>query len=121
MKNQILCIVLACCFFSCSSTKTASNAISITSSTDLFSFKGGNGNSFKKAVVIIAKNSKDGADAEYYFLDKKYGREKSNWYLIQKDLVFKENKPYDVLKIKELSNNNEISVYFEISSFYGKY
>lgn len=76
-------------------------------------YKGGDGTSFEKAVIIVgAKNSMEGVPAESVWLKKKYkGYEK-----LQQALVQHEGKVYDVITIKT-KRDKELVIYFDISGF----
>src|SRR3989339_214187 len=83
-------------------------------------FEGGAGESPAAAVVI--KGAKDivvGIAAEYYYLEKKYGRQNVNWKLISQNLLHKQDKHFDLLIIK-LVDGSQKEVYFDITEFFGK-
>ena len=54
-------------------------------------------------------------EEEYDLLEIYY----AGYKLIQQALHFHEDKPYDVIKI-ETSDGKTVSVYFDISEFFGK-
>ncbi|MCD8060898.1 MAG: hypothetical protein LUE13_00935 [Akkermansiaceae bacterium] len=77
-------------------------------------YKGGDGSSFEKAVVITgAKSSMDGVPAEGKWLKKKYG----NYEKLKQGLVQHEGKSYDVITIRT-KKGKEVVVYFDISGFF---
>lgn len=120
MKKIIYLLFITLFLSSCGVKKNTvstnnTNKISVENVT----FSGGNGSSFEKAIIVKAKNSTDGIGAEYKYLDQKYGRRGVDWQLIQQSLSHKNNKPFDVLKIKY--KGKVVNVYFEISSFFGKF
>lgn len=117
MKKLIICLL--CIAFSCSSSKNISENSNRITRIDNAQFYGGDGSSFEKAIIIKAKTSSEGIAAEYNYLEKKYGRKNVDWQMIQQSLSYHNKKPFDILKIKH--NNKEFDVYFEISSFFGKY
>ena len=83
-------------------------------------FEGGAGESPAAAVVI--KGAKDivvGIAAEYYYLEKKYGRQNVNWKLISQNLLHQQNKHFDLLII-QLGDGSQKEVYFDITEFFGK-
>ncbi len=98
--------------------KASSNTITLANGVVI---KGGDGSSFEKAKIIIAKNSMIGIRSEYNYLSKVYGKRGIDWNLIQQSLNYHKKKPYNVLKIKLIKTNKELEVYFEISSFFGKF
>ena len=83
-------------------------------------FEGGGGESPAAAVVI--KGAKDivvGIAAEYYYLEKKYGRQNVSWKLISQNLLHQQNKHFDLLII-QLGDGSQKEVYFDITEFFGK-
>lgn len=77
-------------------------------------YKGGDGSSFEKAVVIVgATSSMDGVPAEGKWLKKKYG----SYEKLQQGLVQHEGKFYDVITIRT-KKGKEVVVYFDISGFF---
>lgn len=71
---------------------------------------GSQGNSFDNAITV------NSVSEEYAWLRQNH----QGFTFIQQSLVFENNKPYDVLKIIT-SSGKEKSIYFDISSFYGKW
>lgn len=86
----------------------------------MIQYKGGNGTTKQEAVMILgAENEMEGVEAEYNWLEKKYGEENVEWEINLQELVDEGNKQYDILRIKLL--NSEIKeVWFEITEFYGR-
>ena len=82
----------------------------------MMQYKGGDGLSKEKAVIIVGANNEiEGVDAEYDYLESKIGdiEIESQTYIGEKD------KSYDVLKIK-LANGIREEIWFDITNFYGK-
>lgn len=71
---------------------------------------GSQGSSFENAISVKSVSE------EYAWLRRNF----QGFTFIQQSLVFENNKPYDVLKIIT-SSGKEKSIYFDISSFYGKW
>lgn len=120
MKKIIYLLIITLFLTSCGVKKNTIstnniNKISVKNAT----FSGGDGSSYEKAIIIEAKNSTNGIAAEYKYLNQKYGRRGVDWQMIQQSLSYNKKKPFDVLKIKY--KEKEINIYFEISSFFGKY
>jgi hypothetical protein len=83
-------------------------------------FQGGGGES--PAAAVIIKGAKDivvGIAAEYYYLERKYGRQNVNWKLISQNLLHKQDKHLDLLII-QLADGSQKEVYFDITEFFGK-
>jgi len=80
-------------------------------------FKGGDGSSREKAIVILgAKNETRGVAAEYAWLKKHH----SKWKVAQQSLIMKKGKKYDVLTCV-LPDGQKKEVWFDISDFFGKF
>ena len=86
----------------------------------MIQYKGGDGSSKEKAIIILGANSEfEGVDAEYVWLEEKYGEENIEWEMIDQTLLDEGDKQFDLLKIK-FSNGNTKEFWFEITGFYGK-
>jgi len=84
-------------------------------------FSKNSGNSIKDAIVISnAKSDEEGVDAEYAYLEKKYGQRNVDWKLITQSLITNNDKDYDKMDI-ELSDGTMLTVYFDITDFLGKF
>ncbi len=82
---------------------------------------GGPGDTMATAIVIKgAKSSQDGIPAEYYFLEKKYGKMQVDWKLSRQSLMHQDGKHYDLMQI-ELKDGTKKEVYFDITEFFGKF
>jgi hypothetical protein len=82
-------------------------------------FAGGSGDSREEAVVIKnAANHRAGVDAEYLYLQKRFGERDIHWKLVMQALL-QGDKPVDWLKI-ELTDGTTKNIYFDISEFFGK-
>jgi hypothetical protein len=74
----------------------------------------------EEAVIILgAKNEMEGVDAEYNWLEEKFGKQNINWELIDQELIDEGNRQYDVLRIKFRGDKTE-EFWFDITEFYGK-
>ena len=83
----------------------------------MIQYKGGNGTSKQLSIVILgATNENEGVDAEYDYLDSKYGE----YELVSQEFIGEAYRQYDVLKIIKPSDSQEEEVWFDISEFYGK-
>ncbi len=79
-------------------------------------YKGGDGSSFKTAVLMVgAKSDSDATDAEYRWLAIHY----PHYKMIEQSLLNNEKRVYDLLKITG-ADGNEHSVYFDITDSFGK-
>ncbi len=81
----------------------------------MIQYKGGDGSSKEKAIIILeAKNEEEGVDAEYDLLEEKFGE----YELVLQSFLQKENKCYDQLEIKSVDST--YIFWFDITDFYGK-
>ena len=82
----------------------------------MISYKGGNGSTQKEAIIILgAMNEPEGVDAEYDYLDSRYGE----YELVSQEFIDEADRQYDLLKI-QLPDGTEKEVWFDITDFYGK-
>jgi len=85
-------------------------------------FDGGDGLSIENAIIINgAENEKEGIIAELIYIGKKHGEKNADWKPIMQGFLNKNGKSYDEIKIEDIKNNNNISYYFDITAFFGKY
>lgn len=78
-------------------------------------FEGGDGSSMEKAVVIIAKDTESGVQAEYEYIRKHFPGSKVEG----QKLLSKDGKSYDAIDITDAKGGKQ-TVYFDITSFFGK-
>jgi len=82
-------------------------------------FAGGSGDSREDAIIIKnAENHRAGVDAEYLYLEERFGERDIHWKLVMQALL-KGEKPIDWLEI-ELTDGTTKSIYFDVSEFFGK-
>ena len=82
----------------------------------MISYKGGDGSTKQNAIVILGvKDEADGVDAEYNYLEDKYGK----YELVSQELIDEGDKQYDVLRV-ELLGGSRKEVWFNITEFYGR-
>ena len=82
-------------------------------------FEGGSGDSRADAIIIKNEaNHRAGVDAEYLYLQERFGERDIHWKLVMQALL-KGEKPVDWLKI-ELTDGTTKNIYFDISEFFGK-
>ena len=84
-------------------------SISSCTSTKNLTYTETDGSSFQKAIKVSSISQ------EYKYVKK----DCQNCQLLGQSLVFKNKKPYDILKLKQI-NGDTISYYFDISKFYGR-
>lgn len=86
---------------------------------DLYS--GGDGASTESAVVISATNSLAGIDAEYKWIEKRYGPRNQAWKVISRMHGSNQNgKSYETFDI-ECTNGTRVKIIFDITAFYGRF
>ncbi len=79
------------------------------------SYSGGDGLSCESRIVVHAPSEDLGVPAEYAWLRKHYPRFRA----FAQALIECDGKPADRLDIRS-ANGQELSLYFDISSFFGK-
>jgi len=86
----------------------------------MITYKGGNGLDSRDAIIIIgAIDELEGIDAEYIWLEEKYGKQDIEWELLDQEFIDLDTIKYDLLKIK--FQNGEIKEFwFDITDFYEK-
>jgi hypothetical protein len=81
----------------------------------------GSGESTDNPIIITeVQNHMEGVRAEYEYIQQQYGPRGSAWTLIQQSLLFIEDTPIDKMDI-QLADGTHITLYFDISSFFGQY
>lgn len=84
-------------------------------------FSNNNGESIDDAIIIRnAKTDLEGIDAEYYYLEKRFGKRGTDWNLDQQSLVNEDGANYDAMDIT-LSDGSKQTIYFDITDFFGKF
>jgi hypothetical protein len=73
------------------------------------------GSSYAKAIIIRETSETTGVAAEYKWLREHY----PGYKMRSQSLSQHDGKPYDILKIKW--KHKKMSVYFDISDFFGKF
>ncbi len=101
-------------FTSCSSTKNT-DSVSVSEETSVVKSEN-DGSSYEKAIIIKAKDEMTGVNKVYSKLKELY----PGYKLISQGSGSKNGKHYDTMKIVT-SDGEEKSVYFDITSFYGKF
>jgi hypothetical protein len=118
---KLLILVLTVAFTNCT---PRTSQVSSNPSKDLshIVYEGGSGTSYQDAVVITkARNSSEGVAAEYRYLANRYGARGTAWNLVGQKKVDYQGKDYDIISIKLAGSEQPTSVYFDITSFYGKW
>ena len=86
------------------------------------SFSGGDGLIRENPVIITATTTNMGITAEYAYIKKQYGEKDKDWILGPKFLlkIDDHGRQLEGFSI-ELADGKKISIYFDITSFYGNY
>ena len=111
----LLILVVAAISFSCSHSKKLyhdDNENQEYKTTDT----GVPGSSFENAIIIKETSEMKGVSAEYEWLDKNY----PGYVSEGQALLYNNSRPYDKINIKT-KDGKHISVYFDISNFFGKW
>lgn len=70
-------------------------------------------------VVMNAIDNSEGVDAEYYYLEQRYGERHEDWDLISQALLDQRETIYDRMDLM-LSSGSSVTIYFDITDFFGK-
>jgi len=85
-------------------------------------YKGDDGSSIKKAIIIKKATSlKEGIAAEYAYLSKELGRRGIDWKPWGQYLHPFYSKRYDIIKVKIINTNKIRYFCFDITKFFGKF
>ncbi len=80
-----------------------------------------NGESIQDAIVILNVTSHfEGITAEYEYIERKFGIRGKDWELEMQSLVIEGDKFYDRMELK-LFDGTRKTIYFDITSFFGKF
>jgi hypothetical protein len=83
-------------------------------------FSNNNGESIDDAIIILnAQTDLEGVDAEYYYLEKRFGKKGTDWNLDQQSLMNEDGAYYDALDIS-ISDGRTLTIYFDITDFFDK-
>jgi len=79
-----------------------------------------NGLTKEEAIIILgAKDETEGVDAEYNWLEEKFGKQNISWEMNDQEVSDEGDKQYDILRIK-FSAGEIKEFWFDITDFYGK-
>ncbi len=106
MKKAIIIVLLIVGLYSCA---TRQNTTSSTQSNR-------DGSSYEKAIIIKAKNEGEGIRSEYVIISKLH----PNYKMKSQGTGSKNNKNYDTISIVT-ADGKEVTIYFDITNFYGKF
>jgi hypothetical protein len=112
MKKLILCVLIASALGSCGISKNNTGLHPVASKK----YGGGNGLTFKEAIVIKENNEMSGIISEYNWLKIHY----PNYRIWHQSLTSYNDKPYDVITILT-SDGKMMDIYFNIYNFFGKW
>ena len=114
MKATHLIILLLIFSASCSSSGKTAKKTSTHTITKTDEFRGGT--SFENAVPIRVEKEKAGVEEEYKWLSLNY----PGYTLLRKTPTSNGKKHYDIIKIKT-KDSQEKDIYFDTTSFFGKW
>lgn len=125
MQTKLFFILLLTVHFGMAQDGNKKNEIIIESAPGII-YEIGNGEGFESAVKIkLAKNAKEGADAETKYLENKYGVLNMDWKPFGNDFYKIKKKQYHLIHIalydKEDKTKEELTtIYFDITDCYVK-
>lgn len=78
------------------------------------------GKSIEDAIIITDVNDHfEGINSEYLYIEHKFGKRGVEWQLIKQELLNEKQNVYDRLII-QLSDQTVLSLYFNLTEFFGK-
>jgi hypothetical protein len=87
-------------------------------------FSGGTGDSYETAIILKAPQSlrkqEDAVAAEYDYISGLYGKKDKEWKVEEQSMVKENEKTYDMVRVKIISNEKLHFFYFDISTFIKK-
>jgi hypothetical protein len=89
---------------------------------NIFVYKGCDGSSVEKAIIIKkASNMSKGIAAEYAYLEKVLGQRGVAWKPLGQYLLPDFNRHFDIIKVNIINTNEIKYFYFDITKFFGRY
>lgn len=82
-------------------------------------FSNNTGSSFHEAIVITGASSrKQGFDAEYQYLNDRFGSRGKDWYLLRQTILYENNRIVDVVEIEVRRPLSQQIFFFEVTPFF---
>jgi len=82
----------------------------------MIQYRGGDGSSKEKAIIVLANSEYEGVSAEWDYLENKFG----TWDLEEQTLIDDGNKKYDIMNITYHLGQKRREIWFDITDFYGR-
>lgn len=79
-------------------------------------YKGGDGTSKEKAIIILANSEYEGVSAEWDCIQNKFG----NWDLVDQTFIGDGYRKYDIMNITYHLGQKRKEVWFDVTDFYGR-
>lgn len=109
----VVTLALVACETPSSNTKTGGFLPPLPAKPTTFS--GGNGSSYKTAIVVHASSEATGVPAEYAYIKAHY----PGYRFISQGLSFEHGKSYDIMTFAD-SHGKKHVLYFDISEYFGR-
>lgn len=84
----------------------------------MFNYVDNDGDRFETAIIILAHDNFKGIKLEYQYISDRFGKRGLNWQLESQSLLNNNGKMYDKMAIL-LDNGNKVTLYFDITNFFG--
>lgn len=95
------------------------NSTDLTLQETEIKFSNNTGSSFHEAIIISGATSrKQGFEAEYQYINDRFGQRSKDWYLLRQTIVYENNKIVDVIEIEVRQPISRQIFFFEVTPFF---
>jgi len=112
MRN-IAMLLLFVCLLGCATAQKPNQDAASSSAADWVATR--DGSSYEKAIIIAEKTEPSGIDAEYKWLSVHY----PGYKMESQSLLLEKGRSYDLMEFKT-PDGSKHSIYFDITTFFGK-
>jgi hypothetical protein len=119
MKNALSLLAVVVLLSSCAAKKTEHRKLIthvILIPPPINTVNPHDGSSIERALILPQVHEQEGINAEYAELKRRYPGHKNG----SQSLIYHDKKPYDAIKVIT-ADGKEVTTYFDISNFFGKF
>jgi uncharacterized protein (UPF0210 family) len=117
MKNALSLLIALALLSSCAAKKTEIKTTRvILTPPPVNTATARDGSTLERALILPQVHEQEGVNAEYAELKRRYPGHKNGG----QSLIYHDKKPYDVVKVIT-ADGKEVTTYFDISNFFGKF